>query len=606
MKSKTSKSARKSKAQRKAELAALCLKRYRAVLLKVLYDNCQSYSFFPVVLQFLRSSDWAGLYGWTELAATEVCSTAQEHFAVAQIVALVKKYPFDWRTLKFKQSPTSTALDTFMSAERRCARINKLFRSRRVIKTPYAFKLEYMRRWIRHVLGERPDLIRIYNECNFGPGANLGVHGNATNLFRKLYSESWTVSQAAIPYALGALKVNTNFILTYYETCGDSGIVCLDDAVLDAKLRAKMQMVSYNGISFVPKTAKTDRTIAVEPLLNSFLQSGIDAVMRDKLRAVGLDLRDQDRNKYLARLGSIDGLLATMDLSSASDTVSYELVRYLLPPEWFDLLNCCRSACYELDGAIVPYEKFCSMGNGFCFPLETLIFAAAARASMHELTGEKVYSVYGDDIILPSACFTSCQKLLAMLGFTVNKTKSFSSGPFRESCGADWYLGQDVRPVYLEDTLANDCSLRILHNVTLRGPKTDIFFEGVREYLRNQVPLERRYVRPDFMAARTVPYTKGLPDDVKRVVMANLNGAFDVPLDVFMVSSFAKWSRKLQNWQWRECLLRPVADSSEHPMFPRAQYLAFLSGTKEGVLALRRLTQASTVIRPIDKDLPLV
>jgi hypothetical protein len=532
------------------------------------------------------------LYDWSEHAVTVVYSTAEEHFAVAQMVALVKKYPFDWKIIS-DQSPTEAAIKTFLAAEQKCGKLNRLFLSRRIFKTPYIHNLEYMRRWILHVLGSKPNLGDIYSECNFGPGANLGVHGNATNLYRKLFSEKgWTVSQAAVPYALNALRDNYNLILHLYPSVGDTGIVCFDQDEVRSTLLQNMHTVSYNSISFVPKTAKTDRSIAVEPLLNSFLQLGVDKVLRKKLCKHGYDLKDQERNKVLARLGSIDGSLATVDLSSASDSISYELVRFLLPTEWFLLLDSLRSGAYKLGGVVSTYEKFCSMGNGFCFPLETLIFAAAARAAIHEVNCGRCHAVYGDDIILPTEAFKSIERILGVCGFSVNRRKSFSDGPFRESCGADWYRGQDVRPVYLDDPLCDNVTLRIFHNSTLRSDKTKTFFEGIRQYLRDQVPVTRQFMRPDFMGSREVPF-KGLPKDLLRVLTANQNGAFDVPLDIYMGSRWSKWNTALQQWSWREELFTSRKDKGHCDLFRRAQYLAFLSGTTGGELALRRLTRTS-------------
>lgn len=564
-------------------------KRYRMVLMMGLYENCQDYSFFPEVSQLIRESDWAGLYEWTERATTEVYSTAAEHFAVAQLVALVRKFPFSWRTLGFEMSPKEQAIETFMSAERRCKRINKLFW--RIRRTPYAFKLDYMRRWIHHVLGESPDLLKVYDGCDFGPGANLGVHGNATNLYRKMFAESWTVTEAAKLYVIGALKRNNNLSLHLLDEKG--GYVCFDMDVLRERIIQRFRTVSYNQLSFVPKTAKTDRSIAVEPLMNSFLQKGIDLVLRSKLLRVGYDLSDQGRNQYLAKVGSVDSSYATMDLSSASDSISVELARYLLPPAWFSLLNCARSPCYELGATKVAYEKFCSMGNGFCFPLETLIFAAAARAVMHERQdADRTHCVYGDDIVIPSDCFDNLKRLLGVIGFKVNSRKSFKTGPFRESCGADWYKGQDVRPVYVDYHLGATSSIMIFHNSTLRGNLTTAFFLNVRQYLRNQVAERYRFLRPHRKYAEV---GRDSPLDVQYVLLANANGAFDVDLDTFMGSNWAKWNRDEQRWNWKEFVYTPYKDKAVGPQFERAQYLAFLRGSPGGLLALRRKTRASVI-----------
>jgi hypothetical protein len=573
------------------------LGRLRDVLLRVLYGNCQKYSFFPVVLQYVLEHEWAELYSWAERVDAVAIGDAVEYFAAAQVSALVRKYPFDWRLLKLDMSPEDRAVETFKASEIRCKKVNRLFN--RYNRTPYTFRLEYMRRWIRHVLGDAPNLLEVYQNADFGSGANLGVHGNATNLYRKVFAESWSVTRAALPYAVGALMHNENVVLHLYDE--RNGCVCFDKDALHERIIQRLRTVPYNKISFVPKTAKTHRGIAVEPLLNGFVQKGIDQVLRRKLKAHGYDLTDQSRNQFLAKLGSISGKYSTMDLSAASDSISVELARYLLPAEWFELLNRTRSACYELGGKTYLYEKFCSMGNGFCFPLETLFFAAAVRASLnYQGCDDRTHAVYGDDIIVPTDAFVPLKRLLALVGFEVNTRKSFNNGPFRESCGADWYRGQDVRPVYLDYPLVQSVDLRIFHNSTYRGSLAEAFFSEVRPYLRNQDSIRKQFLRPRGFATERPKSFHGLTWDEKRVLTYNLNGAYDVELDEFMASRCAKWDRQQFRWRWREVLYRPAPDTplaGDSARFARAQYLALLRGSPEGRLALRRKTHVSIITR---------
>lgn len=566
---------------------------YRKVLLTSLYENCQSFEWFTEVTGYVRESQWAKLYDWTECANTVVYSTPQEHYAVTQVGALVRKAPFHWRTLELQESPESNAMHTFAASEIRCGEANARLRDPANYGT-YSFKIDYMRRWIAHVLGSKPNLLAIYDKADFSSGSAIGVHGNATNLYRKLFASDWSVTALALPYARSFFKRNTN--LSEHLLKAQNGFVCYDNDEIDMKVAQRAKVVRYNKLSFVPKTVKTHRVIAVEPLLNSVLQKGVDTVMREKLLRNGYDLRDQGKNQYLAKIGSIDGSLATMDLSAASDSISIELARMLLPWDWFDLLNRLRSPSYELAGQLNRYEKFCSMGNGFCFPLETLIFAAALRASVHAVgCSDRRNAVYGDDIIVPVEAYDELEALLSFLGFTVNETKSFKEGPFRESCGADWYLGQDVRPVFLDYALSCDTMIRIFHNATLRGTRSTWWFYTIRPYLRKQVPKRSCFLRPHDARSRKMLVPKGLSQDEKFIMMANMNGAFDVDLDIFMGSNCARWNTGTQSWQWEEYLYSPMADSSADPNFVRAQYLAFLRGSPEGLLALRRKTRVSVI-----------
>lgn len=201
-----------------------------------------------------------------------------------------------------------------------------------------------------------------------------------------------------------------------------------------------------NRVEFVPKNWKTHRTIACEPDGNIPLQLAFDTYAKRRLMRFRINLRDQSFNQELARIGSLTGLWATVDLSAASDTVAYNAVWLVFPAKWAAYLTDIRSSHYRLDGITHKYEKFSSMGNGSTFAVETLLFAAACYA-----VGSKGFSVYGDDIAIESAYFEDLERLLAFLGFSINSDKSFTSGPFRESCGADWFEGIDITPFYLRN-----------------------------------------------------------------------------------------------------------------------------------------------------------
>jgi hypothetical protein len=87
------------------------------------------------------------------------------------------------------------------------------------------------------------------------------------------------------------------------------------------------------------------------------------------------------------------------------------------------------------------------MGNGATFCLETLIFAAACYA-----VGESRPTVYGDDIIIDVGRYPQLLRFMRFLGFRINEDKTHTSGPFRESCGGNYYHGTDITPFYVRDT----------------------------------------------------------------------------------------------------------------------------------------------------------
>jgi hypothetical protein len=132
------------------------------------------------------------------------------------------------------------------------------------------------------------------------------------------------------------------------------------------------------------------------------------------------------------------------------------LVRILLPARWYEELNALRSPSTLVDGHWHVLEKFSSMGNGYTFELETLIFSALISASLEECgrsgrLGEDFF-VFGDDLIIPDDTSRAVVAMLNYCGFSLNQEKSFS-GPvgFRESCGGDFFEGADVRPFYLKE-----------------------------------------------------------------------------------------------------------------------------------------------------------
>lgn len=200
----------------------------------------------------------------------------------------------------------------------------------------------------------------------------------------------------------------------------------------------------------VPKKTDIDRCACKEPDFNMYLQKGVGLHIRRRLQRFGINLNDQAINRRLAHAGSLSGELATLDLSSASDTITIEAVRALLPTDWFLYLNDIRSQEVLVDGRYHRTHMFSSMGNGFTFELESLIFWALARTVCYFEGISGIVSVYGDDIIVPSRAFDMVTWALSVFGFTVNESKSFATGPFRESCGGHYHEGEDVTPFYLK------------------------------------------------------------------------------------------------------------------------------------------------------------
>ena len=212
----------------------------------------------------------------------------------------------------------------------------------------------------------------------------------------------------------------------------------------------------------VPKTLKTPRIIAIEPTCMQYMQQGIARSLVPRLEKSNsrkgiLGFTDQSINHRMARIGSITGKYATLDLSEASDRVSNQLVRTMTSnfPHLSEGIDACRSRRADVNGKVIRLTKFASMGSALTFPIEAMVFSticfmgiaqAKARPLDEGLIQEFRHQVrvYGDDIIIPTDCANWVKVLLEAFGFRVNTSKSFTEGNFRESCGKEYFRGHDV------------------------------------------------------------------------------------------------------------------------------------------------------------------
>jgi hypothetical protein len=245
-----------------------------------------------------------------------------------------------------------------------------------------------------------------------------------------------------------------------------------------------VQIVLGSKLSFVPKSREISRVICTEPTLNMIFQKGVGIVIEHALREVfNISLSTQpDLNRLMARSGSISGEFGTIDLQSASDSISLGLVELLFPSSVVSWLVRCRSPLTVIpDGTKIKLNMISSMGNGYTFPLQTLIFTAVV-SSVYKYLNIKLrtnrglkhgnFGVFGDDIIVVSQAYDLVVHYLNLLGFKVNSDKSFNTGLFRESCGHDYYHGKNIRGVYLK-TLHDDADLYSVFNRLSRWSVTN-------------------------------------------------------------------------------------------------------------------------------------
>lgn len=352
------------------------------------------------------------------------------------------------------------ALDKFREAEAQCKETNVRI-SRYRFSNPYTLSiLSRMARKIEFVLGDfAPD--EFIDACNWGPGATTLLPRR-----RATYPEKFSVERRITAEGYDFVKPWFHLAFPHWEMT--------------------FEIDGLAKIITVPKNAKTDRTIAIEPGLNLFFQKGIGAMISKRLKWEGVDLNDQRHNQRLSRLGSKFGRIATVDFSSASDTIASRLVQEVFPPRWFGLMDAFRSRFGRISSEeVVTYSKFSSMGNGFTFEMESLLFYTMAFAVCEYLGLEtNELSVFGDDVILPVDAYDLFAEVSADLGFTVNLKKSYSYSSYRESCGAHWWNGLDIKPIFQKEVLNGKASLLKAAN-------------NVRRYAhsRNDFGCDRRLLR---------------------------------------------------------------------------------------------------------------
>lgn len=284
---------------------------------------------------------------------------------------------------------------------------------------------------------------RAIDRGRHGPGSSNGTRANTH--YHKLFHGDMTYKSESM-YQRYCAQISS----TWTEAELFRRSLCLSTVCRSSKVMT------------VPKNDRTSRTICVEPSLNMFIQLGLGSCIEDVLqRSHNIDLSTQpDINRAMACEGSQNAKFCTIDLKQASDLIPRKFVEWLLPPEVYRALEFARSEYFTLpDGTEHRFEMFASMGNGFTFPLQTLIFATLVRATYTCLgikpikTGTlRNYAVFGDDIVCLSDTYHIIRQVLSRVGAIVNDDKSFAVGGFRESCGSDFFNGHNIRGIYLKES----------------------------------------------------------------------------------------------------------------------------------------------------------
>lgn len=371
-------------------------------------------------LEMLDKKDWLGLAN-APFPDTEA-DTFPDDYLVQQ---MIRKNP----RLPIAVDREAAALEKWKEAERACGITNALLeqctsdftRKNSACLAVRPELLAKLRKTIKEILGplDRWALESIESGTRFGPGATFHCSGRNLTPNKRLEAEVGLtprlLSMAGVLIPPGWWSTTRGLAIT-----------------------------RGSRACTVPKDALVDRFIAIEPALNMRWQLGVGKYIRRRLKRIGLDLDHQaDVNRGLVR--SAQALKkATIDLASASDSVALQLIRFLFPADWCHLLELFRSPEMLVGSDWVTLEKISSMGNGFTFELETLLFYSVASLFDNDP------AVFGDDIIVNQSCASDVIRTLNVLGFSVNAKKTFLAGSFFESCGVDVWRGLDVRPFYLK------------------------------------------------------------------------------------------------------------------------------------------------------------
>lgn len=393
--------------------------------------------------------------------------------ARCQLNGFLDRYTFEHDLLSPQERIEKTFADMLKDQER-----ISTFHSHR---TSTDLVVRHARRIIKGILGTY-DYEEHVSSCQFGRRASVGNPYSRAYLDVKLCKDPLTGSEEHIKWFKNYLKHDVVLQRVLYERPGKSRMFTVCNELAQ---------------SFAPKSYKKVRGIVPNTLLGTFYTYGVGQVLASRLKDAGLPINKlQDRHKRIAKLGSKHRHIVTADLKSASDSLTSTLVRKLLPRQWWNVLKLGRIPYIRFNSVTYRTETFAGMGNGFTFPLQTLVFYSLCKAVGELLRVEGIYSVYGDDLIYPSQIHKYLRDVLNDLGFILNHEKTFKRTFFRESCGGDYYHGVDVRPVRPEGQAENLTPVRFA-----------MFLYKIRNGLRRKwelVELPMTYAFIDVLIVRTI------------------------------------------------------------------------------------------------------
>lgn len=405
---------------------------------------------------------------------------AQPHEIAADILlaSILKKYEPDGVSAEAAEK----AITKFLDVNTRSAQFQLLLNTSNEDEFVGLVKDEIYRFWYRD--GVTPivdDAMTIFLKGGVGPGAAVDADG--CDIYTKIFAGTLTGSR------------NT---WAWWWNCTDrikSWRMAMNKRQ-DLGLRNGVTNVSK--VSIASKTADIGRTFFVQPAVSLWGQKGVSALIEERLVELwGLDLRNQEAcNQLLAREGSLSQKFATIDSTSASDTISMELCARILPAHMYKMLCFFRCSHTAVPGkGRVRLGMMSEMGNGFNFALQIVIFGALIRATYRQagvkpgLAGQpnSTWGVYGDDMVVLSTMSRRVLNYMELCGFMPNRGKTYVEGRFRESCGADFIDGIFVRGVYIKRLKTNEHLYVAINSLLHWSAQHEIPLPTAVRYLRRHL-----------------------------------------------------------------------------------------------------------------------
>lgn len=340
--------------------------------------------------------------------------------------------------------------------------------------------LQRARGIIKDILGKYDEEEHL-SQCRFGKRSSVGSPYRKSYLDLKL--------KAPFEASSGQIRWFKNYL---------KSDILLADVIRQASPKGitSYKVCTHLTSTNVPKSYKSFRGITPNTTIGTFYTYGIGKVITSRLQMVGLNINTlQEKHGRYAKEFSRTRSHATADLSSASDSITLQLLMFLIPRKWLNILKMGQIRNVKLgDGLIYSTPTFCGMGIGFTFPLETLVFYGLLQ-SIKELASSKGFvSVYGDDLIYPSIMHKYVRDIFPKIGLCLNEDKTYVKQNFRESCGSDFYRGVDVRPVSPNG-----------HSSNHKLPYTAFIYQIMNSLLRKwdpaEIPITLHYLRREVLGA---------------------------------------------------------------------------------------------------------